>query len=84
MPSLPLPARTPVAVSSALSFKEISLKNDYHCGGKDQYINTDILYNLFERSLFCSSLFESPFPHEEGHMQISSESTGCIPTVAHG
>ena len=46
-------------LTSALSSKEISLKNDHHCGGRGQF--NGIYYTIFSKVL-CSAqdLLESP------------------------
>ena len=60
-------------LTSALSSKEISLKNDHHCGGRGQF--NGIYCTVFKSPLFCSRLARISSPHEESHMQIYSEST---------
>ena len=57
---------------SALSFKEISIKNYYPVGGGVS-IN-GIYYTIFSKVL-CFAVCSNLFPHEESHVKIYSENT---------
>ena len=54
-------------------FKEIFLKNHHNCGAGVSIIG--IYYTIFSKVLCSALCLNPPFPHEESHMQIYSEST---------
>ena len=63
--------RKSTLISSALSFKEISMKNSHHSKGGVSV--TGMCHTIFS-NLLCPALCLNPFYHEKSHIKVYSKS----------